>query len=410
MKLLTIIIFSLTSLTACATDTTKLGKLVIAGGAVSSDNQMLYQAFIDAMPNKNGNVMIIPVASGNPVSSASKFKQDLIRYGLSDEQIDTFPLAVTDDKNTEFDETSWKENAFDEALVKRLDDVNAIWFTGGDQMRIIESIRPTLDKESPLLQKLKQRLNAGAVIGGTSAGAAMMSETMIAAGDSFSALTEPQSEQYYGMETQEQGQLYVHHGLGLFPYGIVDQHFDRKARLGRLVRTLADVSTNKGYAVDEDSAMVIDLDTQTLTAVGIGNITLVDTQKAVIEKDPFKIFNVKLTLLSPGDQWNLSSDTLITDSGNTVGKEYFNEAAKQGAGLAMANKRLVHLLGYELLDNKATSEIRRYSFIENGKGILYRFSQTEESRGYWRTNGTKDQYSIINVNMDIEPISISIGQ
>ncbi|EAT10818.1 cyanophycinase [Bermanella marisrubri] len=405
-----VLIISLFSLQACASEASSNGKLVIAGGAIRSDNQALYEALINAMPKQDGKVVIIPVASGKPLKSANAFSKDLVRYGLDEKQISIFPLAVTDDSTTDFDERKWKDNAFDEEKVAQIKDASAIWFTGGDQMRIIDSIRPSKDEPSPLLKELKLLLKHGAVIGGTSAGAAMMSETMIAAGDSFSAITQPQSDQYYGMETQEQGQLYLHHGLGFFEYGIVDQHFDRKARLGRLVKTLADQETKMGYAVDEDTAMVVDLEKQTISAVGAGNITIVDATSAQVNYEPFDAQNIYVSLLSSGDEYDIRKQALLNVKNLTIGSEYFSEAAKQGAGMAVANHRLAHLLGYELLDNKANSEIRRYSFNESGKGILYRFSQSKQSEGYWRTNGTQDQYSIINVRMDIEPVSISINQ
>lgn len=410
MKRFIVILISCFSLQACANEIEGSGKLVIAGGAIRSDNQALYEAFINAMPKQDGKVVIIPVASGKPVKSANAFAEDLVRYGLDEKQISTFPLAVTDDSTTDFDERQWKDNAFDEEYVAKLKDAAAIWFTGGDQMRIVESIRPNPDEQSPLLNVLKDALKNGAVIGGTSAGAAMMSETMIAAGDSFTAITEPKSEQYYGMETQEQGQLYLHHGLGFFEFGIVDQHFDRKARLGRLVKTLTDQDQKMGYAVDEDTAMVVDTQNQTLTAVGAGNVTIVNAKSAESSDKPFRVQNVSLTLLSSGDQYSIAKQDFIGMEGLTNGNEYFAESAKQGSGMAIANHRLAHLLGYELLDNKANSELRRYSFIESGKGILYRFSQTQHSKGYWRTNGTQDQYSVINVVMDIEPISISVNK
>ena len=237
-----------------------------------------------------------------------------------------------------------------------------------------------------------------------------MSEPMIAAGDSFSALTQPQSDKYYGMETQEKGQLYLHQGIGFFPYGLVDQHFDRKARLGRLVRALALKKIENGYAVDEDTAMLVDLSKHTLQAVGKGNLTVLNASNAIIKQDPFNIKNATLSVLSNNDIWDIKKNQLLNDVATTKGKEYYAEDANQGAGLALANGRLAQLLGYELMDNKNTQEVRRYSFLENGQGILYRFKQNDESQGYWRANGTLDQYTVTHIQMDIEPVTVTITQ
>ena len=385
------------------------GKLLIAGGAVGSDNEALYKAFIENQPSGTSKVCIIPAASSSPVKSANQFKQDLIHYGLDEKRICIIPLAITDDKSTEFDERNWKDNALDKDVLAQLNSAEGFWFTGGDQMRIVELLYRD-SKPTPALTILNKKLKQGAIIGGTSAGAAIMSEPMIAAGDSFSALTQPQSDKYYGMETQEKGQLYLHQGIGFFPYGLVDQHFDRKARLGRLVRALALKKIENGYAVDEDTAMLVDLSKHTLQTVGRGNVTVLNASKASIKQDPFIIKNVTLSVLSNNDIWDIKKNQLLNDVATTKGKEYYAEDANQGAGLALANGRLAQLLGYELMDNKNTQEVRRYSFLENGQGILYRFKQNDESQGYWRANGTLDQYTVTHIQMDIEPVTVTITQ
>ena len=383
------------------------GKLLIAGGAIASDNEALYKALISHLPRNTSKLCIIPVASGSPVKSANKFKQDLIRYGLNEKRICIIPLAVTDDNSTEFDERKWKGNASDPAVLSQINDAEGFWFTGGDQMRIVTSLyldeRPT-----PLLVMLNNKLKKGAIIGGTSAGAAIMSESMIAAGDSFTALTQAQSNQYYGMESQEKGQLYLHKGLGFFPYGLVDQHFDRKARLGRLVRALSLQGVQKGYAVDENTGMLVDLGENTLTVLGAGNVTLLDIGSAQVHRHPFSIQGASISVLSSENIWNIKSNKLLSHAEGTKGKEYFDEPAYQGSGIALANTRLNQLLGFELMDNKNTQEIRRYSFLESGQGILYRFKKNNKSQGYWHANGTLDQYTVTHIQMDIEPVTITI--
>lgn len=389
----------------------KPGKLLIVGGALRSDNQQIYRAFIDNLPNAEGKVAIVPVASGRPVTNAEKFKKNLISFGMKAENITVLPLAVRDDKETEFDESTWRENANNAEVVAKLKDIAGFWFVGGDQMRIVETLLAEPDQPSLLLKLLRIKLSQGAVIGGSSAGAAMMSQPMIAAGDSFNALATTPGEHYYGMESQEYGVLYLHHGLGFFPYGLVDQHFDRKARLGRLIRALAETGVQRGYAVDEDTGMLIDLAAQTLQVVGAANVTIVDASTARFTKTPFAARELSLTVLSPGDIFDLESHVYlpIDDTPSTVGNEYASGAPHQGAGMALANHRLDQLLGYELLDNSDSQEVRRYSFLENGQGFRYRFIQLKNSEGYWRyTSGSKDQYSIINVRMDVEPVAVKV--
>lgn len=385
------------------------GKLLIVGGALTANNAAVYEGFLSALPAKNSRIAIIPVASGKPSKTANAFKADLVRFGANEENIEIFPLAVVDDSSTEVDESTWQENANNAELVSKLKGVDGFWFTGGDQMHIINTINKDPKTPSALLILLRERLKQGALIGGSSAGAAMMSTTMIAAGDSFSALTSEPSNEYYGMETQERGQLYLHHGLGFFPFGIVDQHFDRKARLGRLAKTLSMNTVKMGYAVDENTAMLVDLKQQSLHVLGTGNVTILNAKNA--KSGALAITGLSVSVLAENTHFDLKNNTLIDGAGSlTVGHEYMNETPWQGAGFALPNARLDQILGFELMDNKGANEIRRYSFNEQGNGFVYRFEQTQNSKGYWKTNGTLDQYTVLNVDMHIEPANIKIAK
>ncbi|GAA5317189.1 MAG: hypothetical protein AseanaTS_23930 [Candidatus Pelagadaptatus aseana] len=387
------------------------GKLLIVGGALRSENQEIYKAFIDAIP-QGKHIAVVPLASGSPSKSAAAFKNDLISYGFDADKIHIVPLAVKDDRSTDdIDESQWVANANKAELVMALESqVGGYWFTGGDQMRILDALLPQPDKPTVFLQHLRSALQQGVVIGGTSAGAAMMSNPMIAAGDSFNAVTKKSTGQYYGTETQEIGQLYIHHGLGFFPYGLVDQHFDRKARLGRLVRAMAATGVNQGYAVDEDTGMLIDLAAHTLKAVGVGSVTVLNSQKAEFTPFPFSAKDVLLSSLISGDVMDLSTGMVVDPIGApTRGKEYFDHQALQGAGMALGNNRVNRLLGYELLDNRGASEVKRYNFLDSGEGFIYRFTQTRKSKGYWRVaSGSVDGYTVENVMLDIEPIEVTI--
>jgi len=385
------------------------GKLLIVGGGLSDDTHAIHQAFLDALPSPDSKVAIVPLASSNPVRSANSFKKELLLLGAESNNIRVLRLAMVDDKSTAADESLWAKNAWNLTLAAELQEVDGFWFVGGDQMRIIEALQPQPNEVSPVLKTLRLRLQDGAVIGGTSAGAAIMSQPMVAAGDSFSALTLPAAKHYSGLESQEQGQLYLHHGLGFFPYGIIDQHFDRKARLGRLARTLAQTQTSIGYGVDEDTAMLVDLDNHQFEVVGHGNVTVLDSANADFSEQPFSAHNLQLSVLGSGDRFDLQKRQLLpTEAQATIGKEYADDHPVQGAGLALPNARLSQLLGYQLLDNAGATQIDRYSFDASGAAVRYRFRQQKNSQGYWRTVGSADLYGISQVAFDIEPVNIKI--
>ena len=403
----------LISFVLVACDGNAAGKLMIVGGALRSDNEAVYREYIAAMPRDLPDVAIVPAASGRPMRYATEFRDDLRNFGFEGE-VQILPIAVKDDPDTPEDESRWAEGGYKLELADNLKTVGGIWFVGGDQTRIAETLMTAEGKDSPVLAAIRRQLEKGAVVGGTSAGAAIMSSPMIAAGDSLSALTEPRTEEYSGMQTQESGRLVLKSGLGFFDAGIVDQHFDRKSRLGRLVRALEpplQPALRRGFGIDEDTAVLVDLDSSEMRVLGPGNLILVDARDAQFDQESsrFAVQNMKLSVFSEGDSYNWKTGVVQMEGAATRGQEAFSYVAEQGAGIALPNSRLDHLLGFSLMDNSKTSELRRYAFNEAGEGVLFRFQQTDVSQGFWRYgSGTKDQYSIRDVLFSVDPVAVKI--
>jgi len=378
------------------------GRLVIVGGALRTDNAEVYRAFIDAaLPA--GPVVIIPVASGQPSRSADGFADDLVQHGLDRSRIYVFPLAVKDDSVSEnVDESLWSKNAWSEESLEKIVNAAAFWFTGGDQTRITTTLLRE-GEESPLLTLLRKRLADGAVIGGSSAGAAIMSREMIAGGDSFRALLEPLAEGYAATEEQDSGRLYMSPGLGFMPNGVVDQHFDRKARLGRLVRAMAATGQARAYGIDENTALVVDLEGGEARVMGQGSVTLIDATEARFAfGTPQLVSGLELSVIAAGTSFRLSDFEVVSGQGDaTVGKEYFGYAPLQGGGMAFANSRLDQALGYDLLDNDNSTQLKRFSIDQEGRQLIYIFTQTSGSKGYWRREGSGERYTVSKVRFDI---------
>jgi cyanophycinase len=379
------------------------GTLLIVGGALAEDNAAVHRALIESLPPE-GLLVIIPAASGRPARAADDFTQSLVRHGLARERIARFPLAVRDDSATpDVDESTWRDNAWATGHVERVRNAAGFWFTGGDQMRITQTLRNAEGEESPLLALIRARLAAGAVVGGSSAGAAIMSRDMIAGGISFRALLEPLASAYSDTEDQDSGRLYLARGLGFLSSGLVDQHFDRKARLGRLVRAMAATGQAHGFGIDEDTALEVRLGENSARVLGRGSVTLLDATHARYGfGSPALVADLEISVIAPGDRFRLSDLELLNTAGDaTVGKEYFGYQPLQGGGMALANPRLDQGLGHDLLDNDASRVLKRYSIDEAGRVLVYRFTQTDRSAGYWRNEGARDHYTVTRVRFDI---------
>lgn len=389
------------------------GKLVIVGGALGSSNKDVYSKFISMAGNmKEIKIGIVPAASSS-LKSSDAFKNDLVSYGVSKDQVDILPISNHDFKGTETDESNWKENANSSVFANKLKGYSAIWFVGGDQTYITGSLLNTDGTDTKALQAIRSIYKNGAVLGGTSAGAAIMSNVMIAGGGSLETLTQGFTDKYDGMEQQEGGPGYLEQGLGFFPYGIVDQHFDQKARLGRLIAVAHEKGDDSqlSYGIDEDTALVIDNEKKNAEVAGRGGVTLVDLSAAKMNpKQPRKYKNIHLSKIAPGDSLNLETKQIKISSHKslTTGNEYYDNQTAPHSGVLTPHGTWDKFLSYGLIDNAGERKLKSYSFKGN-KGVQLTFKKTKETRGYWGyKDGGKDDYSVENVVLNIDPVRVSV--
>lgn len=394
----------------------KKGSLVLVGGALAGSNAEVYQRFIALAGGElQARIAVIPAASGQPVKYFKQFQADMVRYGLDEDQMTLFPVAVKDDKSTtKVDESQWRSGATDIKLAEQLSQFTAVWFLGGDQLNITATMAPDGEK-SVLLEAVWDLYQRGGVVGGTSAGAAMMSDVMIAAGDSWGALTAGTTDTYSGMQDQENGPLMLAQGLGFFPHAIIDQHFDRKARFGRLIvaAELNKATYPLGFGIDENTALVYTAHNNSVQVIGAGAVTAIDVSNAGRIKNPhgYHIENVRISVMQGGDRYHFDTEQFVANplKSATVGHEYLNLAKPVVSGVFSRNSRLKDMLTFDLVDNKGTKEVISYLHQGEGVGFTLRFSQDEYTTGYWQyLDGLLDSGSAFGVRLDIVPAEFSI--
>jgi len=190
-------------------------------------------------------------------------------------------------------EISERGEAKQPGKIKILDDASGVFFTGGDQIKITSQIGDT-----PIFARIREIYEDGGVIAGTSAGAAVMSETMLVEG---------------GDENSHviSGSVRMAPGLGLINGVIIDQHFMERGRFGRLIGAVAQNPKNLGVGIDEQTAIVVERGNG-FYVLGSGGVYVVDgtgvTYSNVAEEDPHKtisIYDVKMHMLSQGDRFDL---------------------------------------------------------------------------------------------------------
>jgi cyanophycinase len=236
-----------------AASNTLTGALVIVGGGGFPDD--IRDRFLKLAGGKQGKLVVIPTASE---------KADLTGISPSLGYWQKQGLASVSQLHT-LD----RKKANDRAFVKPLTEATAAWLDGGDQTRLYDAYHDTAVEE-----ELRHILKRGGVIGGTSAGASIMSAIMITGGN-------PQAT--------------IGRGFGLLPNVVIDQHFQNRNRLNRLLGVLKKHPSCLGLGIDEDTAVVVS--GQTFTVLGKANVSLC--------LPPIDGNEGKVTLLKPRDEGNL---------------------------------------------------------------------------------------------------------
>jgi cyanophycinase len=141
--------------------------------------------------------------------------------------------------------------AMNPETARGLDSATGIWFPGGDQVRIMAALEGT-----PTAAAIRARYAAGAVVGGTSAGAAVMSTPMITGDERAPGGVRRDTTQSFITIARED--VVVSNGLGLVENTIVDQHFLRRRRHNRLISLVLEHPSMVGIGIDESTALVVE--------------------------------------------------------------------------------------------------------------------------------------------------------
>ncbi|MDP4549415.1 cyanophycinase [Alkalihalobacillus macyae] len=393
------------------------GSLVIVGGALSSDNTDVYESFLSLAQkfrNKSKEdvkIGIMPTASSQPFQSASSYRNDFISYGASEENIDIIPIAVSDDPSTEEDESKWVDGAYNKNLAKKMEEYDAIWFVGGNQLDYTSTL--LIDGEdTPVLASIKESYKRGAVLGGSSAGAAIMSDPMIGAGTSLGALNEGVTyKDNYGNE--DDNRVFLTKGLGFFENGMVDQHFVKRGRFGRLIVGAWDAGNEMAYGIDENTAMVIRNENKSIEVVGESGLVIVDLSKAKKTKDfPAAMKGVSISYIEKGDRyfWD-TKKYMITEDKPVIETSYYPASSVNTA--IFGEDALKQVLTYDLVDSKSNQAIGlayELTSEKKGKGFKLVFSQTKDTKGYWGKIDGVESYAAINVSLDLNPMKIKLKE
>ncbi|WP_094549580.1 cyanophycinase [Petroclostridium xylanilyticum] len=256
------------------------GNLIIIGGAEDKKNECsILKKVVEIAGGENARLVVLTTATQLPQEVGQQYREVFTRLGVKD-------IAILNiDSRDDADQSQNTE------IIRN---ATTIFFTGGDQLRISSILGGTL-----VNQALHDAYRKGVLIVGTSAGASVMSSTMIVEGSNN--------------EAARKCTLKMAPGLGLLEEAIIDQHFDQRGRIGRLLCGIAQNPYMLGIGIDEDTAIRV-YPEDYFEVIGTNAVTILDgrTIKSsnVSESSPDELLalsNVTLHVIPQGYKFDMRS-------------------------------------------------------------------------------------------------------
>jgi cyanophycinase len=255
------------------------GLIMAIGGAEDKVRErIILRRFVQEAGGPDANIVILATASEVP-ETGDRYAQ--LFYGMDADTVEVLRIRNREDA---------VEAGRDVHDV--LEYATGFFMTGGSQLRISSALGGTA-----LAASLRRRHAEGMVVAGTSAGAAVISRHMISMGESGG--------------TPRRRLVQMAQGLGFAPDMVIDQHFRRRDRMGRLLTALSYNPEPLGVGVDEDTAAMIDAD-GVMTVLGSGAVTVVDASAlrftdshAVHRGQPVAMLGLKVDFLTSGCRYDV---------------------------------------------------------------------------------------------------------
>jgi cyanophycinase len=264
------------------------GILIAVGGGesgnITEDSLKIVEKFIELSGGTNkAKVLIMTVATDDPEDAENRYKEVFDRLKF---------------KNFDAVNVADRSEAYDEDLLEKVKNATGLYFTGGNQLHVT-----ALTGGTPLHQLILDKFNSGLTIGGTSAGAMMMSSSTLLSGASDTA--------------PALSAVAVAPGMDLLDNSIIDTHFSQRGRHGRLLSTVAHNPQVIGIGIDERTAAIVQ--GSKFKVIGEGAVTVICAKNSMHTNLPYikseetiSIFGVDFHVLSEGYEYDLANREPIT--------------------------------------------------------------------------------------------------
>jgi cyanophycinase len=272
--------------------------LIIIGGHEDKERDRLILRAVAARTG-DGKLVIVTAASNRQEELADDYES--VFRGLGVKHV--YKLKIES-----------REDAMSEKSVKILSDTDTVFFTGGDQLKITSQLGLT-----PVCLRLQEIYDSGGTIAGTSAGASVMSSTMMVGGTDESTMRIGEG-------------LQLAPGLGFIDDVIIDQHFSERGRVGRLIGAVAQNPRALGIGIDENTAILVE-GSNRFSVIGEGGVCILDganmTYSNLTDEEPERaltVFDMKMHVLSQGDRFDCRARRPLSGTADEVEEEILEGA------------------------------------------------------------------------------------
>jgi cyanophycinase len=266
------------------------GSLVAVGGGesanITDDSLKIIEKFLELSGGLNkARIVLMTVATDSPDDAQKRYEEVFERLKF---------------KNFEAINIADRSEAYQESMLEKVNNATGLYFTGGNQLHVT-----ALTGGTPLHGLILDKFSKGLTIGGTSAGAMMMSSVTLLSGTSDTA--------------PRLSDLDVAPGMELLDRSIIDTHFSQRGRHGRLLSAVAHNPQVLGIGIDERTAIVVQ--DSVFEVVGEGAVTVICAKNSMHTNLPYiksaetiGIFGVNFHVLPEGYKYDLAKREPVNPS------------------------------------------------------------------------------------------------
>lgn len=400
-----------------------LGTLVIAGGALRFDNDEIWNRIVRnaadyakrsaatavaavrpaSTVDRRPRIAVIAAASSDPQWAGQRIITALEKYGAAGFLVPISGPAANDKR------PSGEQSSLDDNWAAEVERAHGVFFTGGTQAKLLAALRAADGQPTAVLRAIGRLHAQGGVIGGTSAGAAVMSRIMCReARDLVKVLRDGVSK---GKEVED--------GLGfLDKKWFVDQHFLTRGRIARALVIMQQFDVRFGLGVDEETALVVR--GSDAEVIGRRGAMLIDLSQAKRDRGQpgFNLSDARISYLDGGDHVDLETREVSLGAHKLSEKPIDPQAPSFKPATnepIVANDILANTAIFDVM--KRMMENRRPDAIgmafdghaaQTGptEGFEFRLSRVPGTLAWATMNAGVEDWTITGMRLDVRPVTI----